>query len=221
MSVDCASKVKASVPPIFTVEPVEETSFHPIGTKIRDWAQVARKKMNQMYRTRPTIECIDSSEYKVFESSARILSFIANSLEDFPLGKNFDTVYACQDASHELRGIMLTKKKILYTRRGEALGNYLMVVYLATHPHNIRASVNKGEYQVTGCGTALISHIARECLKQKLSGIYLEPTQSAERFYEKLGFERLNTSEIAPEDSSTTPMRMTAQAIRKLIIHFP
>lgn len=81
-------------------------------------------------------------------------------------------VFACKDASDELQSIALVKR----------YSDGLYVDYLAANPRNIVPVA--GESQVRGAGTAVMRHLFRVCVKERL-GLSLYSLKEASSFYKK------------------------------------
>jgi len=196
-----AAREIVSSPDALTVQKLTITKENrtTIQNTARTWKAVAQQKLDTSQ---------GDKEREVFKSSILLNTLIANSLHPARYKKHCDGLYVVRDKnSGNTQAIALTKKHVLKTCNGEALGSYLKVVFLATNPINIRAACNDHEaHRTVGAGTCLITHLKATCQDRKLQGIFLEAVESAVPFYKKKGFSLYERSSFQLDAKWMHPM---------------
>ncbi|MBS0626985.1 MAG: GNAT family N-acetyltransferase [Verrucomicrobia bacterium] len=90
--------------------------------------------------------------------------------------------------------------------------NKLILEYLITDPRNIKTTVNSEEPdRVSGAGTSIIQYLFQKCLTEELEEIFLHSNPDAKKFYEKLGFEKINNRKTCNK------MHITSEKIRTFL----
>lgn len=181
------------------IDPVDYTTVAKIA---REWDVIAKKKGRV------------TSESGIFDDCCNISKLVSQCLEH-PQESDwlFDTAFVCEDEKKHIQAVALIDECGTCCLQSDEA--YVKLVHIVTHPHNIRSSVNRDEYErVEGSGTALIKAIAQQTMR----GIYLESISSAIPFYQKLGFEKVSKNDMAMiEELGCTPMILTAEKVKKLV----
>ncbi len=172
-----AVKISREQNPRFHIQ--EIPPLDPICKKTRTilskWENLADDKKDQA--TNPT------AQDRFYDSS--VISHRISGRLDLKLPT--DRVFLCIDDENVMQSIAIVEND------GPGLfisdGRSLSIKYLASHPNNIRHSVNsKEKSRVPGAGTALVHHIFQTCIKEGKDGVLLQPIDSSTGFYQKLGF---------------------------------
>lgn len=157
-------------------------------TKIMQaWETIADKKAKQ-----PT----PPLERHLFSSSSCITGLITDDLKTDTTDLRVFTCYH-QTIMHSIAVVREYPSRSLY------------IDYLATHPLNIRSSVNPQETQVPYAGTALMNHLFQTCVKEEKTGIGLYSFKNSKGFYKKLKFKSVN------KYVSFGPMSISSEEIKK------
>lgn len=142
------------------------------------WAVIASQKAAKT----------DGLAREVFSASEVVLADIQKLATRVVEGKicDFDFALVCLDEERRWQAIAL----VSCVRFSRTKHERFVIQHLATHPHNIRASINSQEVgRVSGAGSAIVKELASRCQK-KMQEIFVESLLQAIEFYTKLGFER-------------------------------
>lgn len=186
-------------------------------------AKVARSWQLMAYLKRMVAKVHGENEAaSIFVDSSNISRLVAECFEDHDscIPRVFERAIACYDAKDpdNIQAIALIKDDSDSLCLLDPHTTYLKIALMVTNPINIRSSVNSTEDdRVRGAGTNLIVHIAKECLEKKYNGLYLESVDSALPFYQKLGFEELDSEEVFMLEPLTIPMRLTIEQMNELL----
>ena len=181
---------------------VSEVSPNPemlkkIGQVARYWQQLACEKKSKA----------SGSSKEIFSDSATVSKLIAQCMErPKETTRIWNKIYICEDVA--LKGIQAIA--LVYASYFE-----LKISHMATHPQNIRSSVNQMETtRVEGAARTLVNHLVTTVSSDQQ--IYLESVKSAYPFYQKFGFETLDSKEYPPDEWGTIPMRLSKEKIQSL-----
>lgn len=192
-----ASPVRFNTEPIRWTDPDDDTAPLKIGSSLTtrfvpkegwkkveeaaaQWLETAKKRSLAASQTLKTSLRPNTREIHKLESSETIIFAIYTCLSslDFEECEKWDSVLVCEDCDNKIQGIAL------FHIENNALA------YLATHPDNIITSHRNLEIQaVKGVGSKIILELASIVLRSN-EILHVKSTHNAQRFYEKLGFER-------------------------------
>lgn len=181
---------------LVTELPPNDETFKKLATLASNWHEISCGNAIKLFN-----ESTPNSHGKaIFEDLSYISTRIARCMEhpEDTINKTWSKIYVCEDvAFREIQAVALIK-----------LDFSLDILYLATHPQNVRSKLNSGEVKrVEGAGSRLVAFLAKTVkIGQE---IYLESTKSALPFYKKLGFVEDWTSPA--EEKGATPMLLNAQ----------
>lgn len=154
---------------------------------MKAWETLANKKENQ---------ATTSLERIHFSNSFCVTGHIIDTLKTNPTDIR---IFTCHHQTR-IHSIALTR---------ELPDGSLYIDYLATHPFNIRSSLNLQETQIPYAGTALIHHLFKTCIEEKKTAIKLSCLKGSKGFYKKLQFKSLH------KDSKFGPMIISSKRIKK------
>jgi hypothetical protein len=187
-----------------------------IAEIVYKWQKLARTRQFRAHKLK------DASSENVFRDSCIINLLIRECLvkSKDTYKSVFTQIFVCRDADRNPQSIALTNHLSGPT-------GCLKIAHLATNPNNIRSPINPKHKSVQGAATAIIVHLAKQCFEKKITwkdkskhpniqGIYLESTESAIPFYEKLGFEIFLN--IKCEEEFCTPMLLKAEKMQQLVL---
>ncbi len=151
--------------------PCNPETYEKIHATALQWHEIIREKLAGA----PVLDP------QIFRDLSMISAVIACNMVN-PTFSHWDSIYVCEDvALKEVQAIALV--------RGHTMHKRLKILFIATHPRNVRSPLNETETtRVEGAGSTLIKHLATE-LRDSGKYIYLDSRQSAIPFYKKLGFE--------------------------------
>lgn len=150
------------------VERVEWSEYSKIRAVARRWQMSAKDKADKTAGTERARfkDCAYISEC-VFDHCGRKWTMTRKRL------------YACKDGSGTVHGLALVANNF----------PQLSVEYLVTNPVNIRSVVNENEpNRVEGAGRAFCQYAEKEATRRGLTSIRLNPLDSSQEFYCKVGF---------------------------------
>ncbi len=154
------------------VEQVKPEDYHKIAKIAIVWSRIAFEKfINEQGKSEG-----------IFADSTRVSNDIALSLINPE--KEEREVLICKDQENRIQGIAILR----------ILEDQVYLSFLATHPHNIRSSLNPGESQVAGAGTALLQKVVERAKELGKNSIYLYNLPSAKQFYLKAGFQDIGVN---------------------------
>ncbi len=178
-----------------SIKQITVEEYPNLGKIMREWQRVAGEKSNQSSK----------DKIELFQDCGIISKLVAQCFEcpNETRGRVFNEAYLCKDSLNLDQGIILLKEDAFQVK----------IAHLVTHPQNIRSFANIEEFErAEGVGTALVDFAARRCL-QSNKYLYLEGIKSAETFYQRYGFEKIENP-IFVEDGEYA-MQMSVEKIRQ------
>jgi hypothetical protein len=119
--------------------------YKHLGKTAREWQTKVSKKQDKFRDKFPLGQRSEQEDDLLLDSNI-ICKLIAQCMENpEETSSLYKKVRICQDiALHAIQGIMLEGIENLQTVSGQSLGIYIKVAHLATHPDNLRTSINAG-----------------------------------------------------------------------------
>ena len=162
---------------------------------VEDWFVLAKSRSDYS----EAISCcfIDTHARTILRASKDILCSIFSMLDGDSAREKWDSLVVCKDTSDKIQAIALVNME------------QNKLVYLATHPNNIVTEyLDKEIVPVRGAASRIIVHMAKLALESNRT-IRLKSTDSAFKFYKKLGFKR--------EEPGYGSLKLSVRKIQKLI----
>jgi len=152
-----------------------------VAKQVGEWESIASRKIVQLSKIPH-----QKVEMQLLKLSEKISRSIFSSLGRRDVTNSF---IVCYDQSQRIQAIAITKMKNARLRFNVDKNELCTeITFVATHPHNIRSSVNENEeHRIQGACRAIIDHIKNQIV-EPYKGIYLEAEESVVFIYKKLGF---------------------------------
>ena len=132
------------------------------------WSKIAAQQINEL----PYL----SKERELFSDNWATLQGISWILET---PGQYDEFYVCTDKKKEPQGMLALKIE----------EDKIYIAYLATHPNNIRSSINEiNSKRAKGAGSALLDWTEKLAYALDKTQVYLYASDSANPFFLKMGF---------------------------------
>lgn len=179
----------------------DEETLKKIAKVARQWQDLAREKLPKC----------DSTWLPVMDDLRTISKLIAECMErPEETAWIWNKIIVCEDvALKEIQAIALVCD--VYPRM-------VKIAHIATHPRNVRSSVNLNDRETTrveGAAKAIVNYLVTSPLVTGKE-IYAESVWSAKPFYIKMGFEELDPKEHPTIEWGTIPMSLPAQKIQSM-----
>ena len=181
--------------PLRTVRITEQRQSLQIKRISSLWVQKATEKLHRIHNH---LICCSREMKNHMQSSLNIAKSLVSHIPADP--RERIKIYFAFDATMKVQAIALT----VFEEKGTE------ITFLATNPDNI-LPLESETSAVRGAGSSLVRHIAQDTLREMREDeaeIFLNPSETARIFYEKLGFE--------PSSSSHT-MVLDARRIHNLV----
>lgn len=177
----------ASYSPTLLIRSLDPSETDKIGQVVRDWQQVADALRAQSV-TDPNRQRISDASYLC----GKLLGTFANP---------HNSIHVCcsytEQRAERIHGIAVSRIKQATCAHEKHTDNVIYLRFLLGDPANLDVAANTGKAdRVVGTGTALIRHLAQQCLQEGHAAIVTQTVPSATTFYEKQGFERTDDWDI-------------------------
>lgn len=174
-------------PSKWSIEKVSQRRLDKVADLAEAWARLAKLEcaiLNQM-----PIEEVDDALFSVISTSHRINQAIANYLtSESRYNPRLDKVYLCKDRSRKPCGIMILKRgQMAAFPESDSIVEAMELVYMATHPKNLKWPVGIQKKKSEGVGSNLFQFAARKTVQLNLGGLFFESDVAATPFYLRFG----------------------------------